>query len=109
MFFYVSVYTHLRIILNYQQFLEIWTNLFDIFETIHKVNHPDSSIGISSYWKYHNNFTDLRIYGENGEIIGSETCYFILPCNQNGTPINPPAILLKEWREIRTYLSPPPH
>lgn len=95
--------------MNYQQFLKIWPNLFDIFKTINTINPPDSSIGLSSYWKYHNNFTDLRIYGENGEIIGSETCYFILLCNQNGTPIDPPIILLKEWREIRKYLSPTPH
>ena len=106
---YDIVCVHLRIILNYQQFLEIWTNLFDIFETIHKLNPPDSSIGLSYYWKCYNNFTDSKIYGENGEIIGSETCYFILPCDQDGTPINPPVIILKEWREIRRYLPSTPH
>lgn len=70
---------------------------------------PELSIGLGSYWKYHKNFTDSEIYGENGELIGSETCYFILPCDQNGTPINPPTILLKEWLEIRTYLCSSPH
>lgn len=91
--------------MNYQQFLEIWPNLIDIFETINTINHPDSSIGLSFYWKYYNNFTDLKIYGESGEIIGSETCYFILPCDHHGTPINPPIILLREWRDIRQYLN----
>ena len=95
--------------MNYQQFLEIWPNLFDIFKTINKVNPPDSSIGIDFHWKYHHNFTDSKIYGVNGELIGSENCYFILLCNQNGFPINPPTILLKERRDIKKYLSPTPH
>jgi len=92
--------------MDYEQFLAIWSNLFDIFETINRVNFPELSIGLSSCWKYHKNFTDLEIYGENGELIGSATCYFILPCNHNGTPINPPTILLREWRDIRQYLHP---
>ena len=90
--------------MNYQQFLEIWGNLFAIFETINRVNPPN--ICIDSHWKCHNNFTESKIYGEDGKIIGSETCYFILPCNQNGTPIHPPIILLREWRDIRQYLHP---
>ena len=96
MFLYVNVYFHLKIILNYQQFLEIWPNLFAIFETVNRINPPDLTISLSSHWKYHPNFTDSKIYGINGELIGSENCYFILPCNQNGFPINPPTILLKE-------------
>ena len=93
--------------MNYQQFLEIWPNLFDIFETINRVNPPDLTISLSSHWKYHNNFTGSKIYGVNGELIGSETCYFILLCDEHGVPLQEPTILLKEWLEIRPYLLPP--
>jgi hypothetical protein len=90
--------------LNYQQFLEIWPQLFAIFETINIVNLPYQTINIDSHWKFYQNFTETKIYGPQGELIGSETCYFILPCDEYGEPLNPPTILLKEWREIRQYL-----
>ena len=92
-------------VLNYQQFIEIWGYLFAIFRTIYAINTPDSNIKINSHWKCYQNFTGSKIYGENRELIGSETCYFILPCNQNGTPINPPSIILREWIDIRQYLN----
>jgi hypothetical protein len=96
--------------LNYQQFLEIWSELFAIFETINIVNPPDLTIDIGSHWKSYKNFTETKIYGPQGELIGSETCYFILPCDVGGVPLVPSTVLIREWRNIRQYLSPPtPH
>jgi hypothetical protein len=93
--------------LNYQQFLEIRPNLLAIFETINKVNPPNQTINIGSHWKFYQNFTESKIYGQQGEVIGSETCYFILLCDEYGEPLSPHTILLREWLEIRQYLSPP--
>ena len=92
--------------MNYQQFLAIWPEIFAIFTTISDIHPPDISLGLNTHWKYYHNFTESKIYGENGELIGTEKCYFILPCNEYGEPLTTPNILLREWRDIRQYLSP---
>lgn len=93
--------------LNYQQFQQIWPDLIEVFESITQIRPPAPDIEIPYYWKSYHNFTDSEIYGENGELIGTQNCYFILLCNHNGTPINTPTILLREWRDIRQYLHLP--
>lgn len=90
--------------MNYQQFLNIWPEIFAIFTTISDIHFSDISLRLNTHWKCYNNFTESKIYGPQGELIGTETCYFILPCNEYGEPLVPPTILLREWREIRQYL-----
>ncbi len=89
--------------LDYQFFQLIWPNLLDIFSMVKGVHPPDPSLNIGTHWKRYPNFTGLRIRGEGGELIGSETCYFILPCNQDGKPLEPVVILVRQWRDLRRY------
>lgn len=95
--------------MTYEQFQEIWPELFQLFEQNPNIYPPDSSVGIKTHWKRHTNFTNSKIYGKDGEVIGTENCHFILPCDKSGTPIEPRTIILKEWRDIRQHLQPTSH
>ncbi|MEX0598731.1 MAG: hypothetical protein WD512_19765 [Candidatus Paceibacterota bacterium] len=83
--------------------------MFQLFEQNPNIYPPSSEIGLTTHWKRHNNFTNSPIYGQKNEVLGSENCYFILPCKENGAPVEPKTILLKEWRDIRQFIYSTPH
>lgn len=90
--------------MDYQQFQDIKQNLVNLCLLQPKLHPPNESLSLPYYWKCEPNFIETDIYGANKEIIGSESCYFILPCDEKGTPLEPIQILLREWRDIRQYL-----
>lgn len=68
----------------------------------HTPNPPEC---LPLYWKILANETGEEITKDpSGKPIVSQDSYFILPCNKDGSPINPPEILLRELSDIKEYL-----
>jgi hypothetical protein len=69
------------------------------------IHTPVPPKGLSPYWKMLPNETgEAIILDPSKPAIVSQDSYFILPCNEDGSPISPPQILLRELRDIKEYL-----
>lgn len=90
--------------MDYLHFQSIRKNLINLCMKHPTIYPPNETLSFTHHWRAVANFTDDRIYNESGQLIGSENCYFILPCDEDGNPLEPVEILLREWRDIRSYL-----
>jgi hypothetical protein len=97
MLFFIVLYTTFT-----KYVVPVILNEFHGQPLIHTPHPPE---GLSPYWKMLPNETGEEIILDPSKpAIVSQDSYLILPCNEDGSPISPPQILLRELRDIKEYL-----